>query len=89
MSDATPEPTRILLVRHGETAWNREQRIQGQIDIDLNAAGEAQARAVRAGLAGHCFAAAYSSDLQRAHDTARPAAEDISQPDSGSAIIQP
>jgi probable phosphoglycerate mutase len=66
---ATPA-TRFCLVRHGETDWNREKRIQGQIDIDLNAAGEAQARALRAGLAAHRFAAAYSSDLLRAWRTA-------------------
>jgi probable phosphoglycerate mutase len=63
--------TRFLLVRHGETDWNGEKRIQGQIDIDLNATGEAQARAVRPGLAAHVFAAAYSSDLRRAWRTAQ------------------
>jgi probable phosphoglycerate mutase len=44
--------TRFCLVRHGETDWNGEKRIQGQIDIDLNARGEAQARAVADGLQG-------------------------------------
>ncbi|MDK9703738.1 MAG: histidine phosphatase family protein [Sulfuritalea sp.] len=63
--------TRFCLVRHGETDWNGEKRIQGQIDIDLNAAGEAQARAVGAGLVAHSFAAAYSSDLLRAWRTAQ------------------
>lgn len=66
--------TRFCLVRHGETDWNGEKRIQGQIDIDLNVRGEAQARAVADGLAGHSFAAAYSSDLRRAWHTARIAA---------------
>lgn len=69
--------TRFCLVRHGETDWNGEKRIQGQIDIDLNAAGEAQARAVRQGLRGHAFAAAYSSDLRRAWSTARIATEGL------------
>lgn len=64
-------PTRFCLVRHGETAWNAERRIQGQIDIHLNEAGEAQAKALGLGLAGHEFAAVYSSDLCRAWDTAR------------------
>jgi probable phosphoglycerate mutase len=63
--------TRFCLIRHGETDWNGEKRIQGQIDIDLNAAGEAQARAVRQGLAAHSFAAVYSSDLLRAWHTAQ------------------
>ena len=63
--------TRFCLVRHGETHWNSEKRIQGQIDIDLNAAGEAQARALQSALAEHSFAAAYSSDLLRAWRTAQ------------------
>jgi len=62
--------TRICLVRHGETSWNSERRIQGQIDIDLNTTGEAQARALRAALSEFRFAAAYSSDLRRAWRTA-------------------
>jgi len=62
--------TRFCLIRHGETDWNGEKRIQGHIDIDLNAAGEGQARALQAGLAAHRFAAAYSSDLKRAWHTA-------------------
>jgi probable phosphoglycerate mutase len=63
--------TRICLVRHGETDWNSERRIQGHIDIDLNPAGEAQARALIRGLADHSFAAVYTSDLLRAWRTAQ------------------
>ena len=39
--------TRLCLVRHGETAWNAEGRVQGQLDIPLSATGLAQAAAVR------------------------------------------
>ncbi|MBI4998493.1 MAG: histidine phosphatase family protein [Rhodocyclales bacterium] len=59
------------MVRHGETDWNVEKRIQGHIDIALNAAGQAQADATAAGLVGHVFHAAYSSDLDRAWQTAQ------------------
>ncbi|MDO8789383.1 MAG: histidine phosphatase family protein [Sulfuritalea sp.] len=69
--------TRLCLIRHGETDWNSEKRIQGQIDIDLNAGGRAQARAVAAGLVGQSFAATYSSDLQRAWHTAQIVATDL------------
>lgn len=63
--------TRFCLIRHGETDWNSEKRVQGQIDIDLNRAGEEQARAAAEGLREHPFAAAYSSDLLRAWRTAQ------------------
>ncbi|OHC67070.1 MAG: hypothetical protein A3H93_11740 [Rhodocyclales bacterium RIFCSPLOWO2_02_FULL_63_24] len=64
------QSTRFCLIRHGETDWNSEKRIQGQIDIGLNTAGESQARALRSALAEHAFAAVYSSDLMRAWRTA-------------------
>jgi probable phosphoglycerate mutase len=66
--------TRFCLVRHGETDWNSEKRVQGQIDIDLNSAGRAQARAVAESLREQRFAAVYSSDLLRAWRTAQIAA---------------
>ena len=64
------EATRICLVRHGETNWNAQQRIQGQIDIGLNAAGLAQAAAAARWLTGQPVVALYSSDLLRARQTA-------------------
>ncbi len=67
--------TRILLVRHGQTAWNREQRIQGHVDIALNDHGVAQARALAQALADESIDAIYSSDLSRAHATAQAVAE--------------
>ena len=65
-----PEPTRIIAIRHGETAWNVSTRIQGQLDIGLNETGRWQAHRVARALAGQPIAALYSSDLLRAWDTA-------------------
>jgi 2,3-bisphosphoglycerate-dependent phosphoglycerate mutase len=65
------------MIRHGETAWNAEGRVQGQTDVPLSAVGEAQARALRAALAGQRFAAAYASDLARVRQTAAPAVADL------------
>ena len=72
---STPQVTLLCLVRHGETDWNAEGRVQGQTDVPLNAAGTAQASAVGAALAGERFAAIYSSDLTRVRQTAQPAAQ--------------
>ena len=66
--------TRLCLVRHGETAWNAEHRVQGQLDVPLSAVGEAQALAAARVLAREAFDAVYSSDLERARKTAEPAA---------------
>ena len=63
-------PTTIVLVRHGETDWNRENRFQGHADTPLNDAGRAQARALALELGRDRFHAVYSSPLLRAHETA-------------------
>lgn len=70
-----PEATRLVVVRHGETAWNVDQRIQGQLDIGLNERGRWQAARVAAALAGEGLEAVYSSDLARAADTAAAIAQ--------------
>ena len=62
--------TRICFIRHGETDWNVEKRIQGQTDVPLNETGHKQALAMAFNAAHHEFHAIYSSDLKRAHDTA-------------------
>jgi 2,3-bisphosphoglycerate-dependent phosphoglycerate mutase len=72
LSDAL---TRIVAVRHGQTAWNAATRIQGQLDIGLDDIGREQARRVAQALAHEAFDAVYASDLQRAADTARAVAE--------------
>ena len=62
---------RFLIVRHGETSWNVEGRIQGHSDVRLSDHGEMQARALARRLADAPIDAAYSSDLVRAAETAR------------------
>jgi probable phosphoglycerate mutase len=62
--------TRILLIRHGETAWNAERRLQGHLDIALNAEGERQAALLANALAGERIDGVISSDLLRARQTA-------------------
>lgn len=66
--------TRFCLVRHGETDWNAQRRIQGNLDLPLNANGIAQASAAARGLAAAGIDAIYSSDLARARQTAEAAA---------------
>jgi 2,3-bisphosphoglycerate-dependent phosphoglycerate mutase len=68
---AAMEATRIIAVRHGETAWNVAARIQGQLDVGLNDTGRWQARRVGEALAAEDIATVYTSDLGRAHETAQ------------------
>lgn len=63
--------TEILLIRHGETDWNAERRMQGHVDIALNAEGLRQARALGQALRGEALDAVFSSDLLRAYHTAQ------------------
>lgn len=67
--------TRILAVRHGETAWNRDTRIQGHTDIALNDHGRWQASQLAQALHAEPIAACYASDLSRARETAQAVAQ--------------
>jgi broad specificity phosphatase PhoE len=69
--------TRLILVRHGQTDWNVEGRYQGQADRPLNVTGRGQARALAELLIGAGVHAIYSSDLQRARQTAEVIARRI------------
>lgn len=69
------DATRIIAIRHGETAWNVDTRIQGHLDIPLNDTGLWQAQRVATALAGEPLAAIYASDLKRADATARAIAQ--------------
>ena len=78
MTGAAPDPAapvpappvqRVVLVRHGETAWSRSGRHTGRSDIPLDPEGEAQARRLRDRLRGWSFAEVLFSPLQRARST--------------------
>ena len=66
--------TRLCLVRHGETAWNAEHRVQGQLDLPLNEVGHRQARCLAQALKDEKFDLLYASDLSRTRQTAAPSA---------------
>lgn len=74
------QATRIIAIRHGETAWNVDTRLQGHLDIELNPTGREQARRLALALAHEPISAIYSSDLQRAWETARAIAIATGQP---------
>ncbi len=61
---------RLFLVRHGETAWNKDEVFRGQFDVELNEYGLEQARLTAEALSGLELAAVYTSPLSRAYDTA-------------------
>jgi len=84
MQSAAPL-TRLVLIRHGETDWNRSRRIQGQLDIPLNAVGQAQAESLTQAFNAAQSAdtnpvAVYASPLERAITTAQPLAQQLMLP---------
>lgn len=68
------EATRIIAIRHGQTAWNAEMRMQGQLDTALDALGRWQAQQLAQALAHESIDAIVASDLSRAMQTAAPLA---------------
>ena len=64
-------PTRLILIRHGETAWNRQKRYCGSVDIGLNGTGRRQAKRLKRRLKGEKIEKVYSSGRLRALQTAR------------------
>ena len=67
--------TQIILIRHGETVWNQQRRMQGHSDSPLSETGLRQAQLLARRLKEIAFSALYSSDSGRAHHTARSVAE--------------
>ncbi|MBS0649147.1 MAG: histidine phosphatase family protein [Verrucomicrobia bacterium] len=61
----------LHIIRHGQTDWNAEKRLQGHIDIPLNERGKAEAEIIAEEFKNHALGAIYSSPLQRAHTTAQ------------------
>ena len=62
---------KLILIRHGETAWNREKKVQGLSDIELSETGVRQAHRLALSLKDEKIEAIYASPLKRAHETAR------------------
>jgi uncharacterized phosphatase len=72
--------TRFAIVRHGQTDWNLQKRIQGSTDIPLNSRGRAQAAETGSRLRGPAWTAVVTSPLLRAHESARIIAGEIDHP---------
>ena len=73
------QATRVLAIRHGETDWNVDGRIQGQLDVALNAMGRWQVHRLALAVADEGIAAVYASDLLRAFETAQAVARGCGQ----------
>src|ERR1700712_2452823 len=82
--------TSLYLVRHGETDWNAQRRIQGSTDIPLNATGRAQAATAGGILARREWDGIYASPLSRAFETASIIAGEVGlgEPTTIAAIVE-
>jgi broad specificity phosphatase PhoE len=69
--------TRFILVRHGETEWNRNERFRGRADLSLNENGHRQAEAAALKLKGRDAAAIYASPMKRTLETADPISREL------------
>ena len=72
--------TELILIRHGETDWNRELRFQGHVDVPLNAVGLEQAQRLAGRLASEPAHGVYASDLLRTQQTAQPLSQQLGLP---------
>lgn len=84
--DDEPQATRVIAMRHGETAWNVASRVQGQLDVPLNEQGEWQVKRLARAVGDEGIGRIYSSDLLRAWQTAAAVAEQLGltvTPDTG------
>ena len=77
MSAPAITPRQIILIRHGQTAWNKEQVFRGRTDLPLDETGRRQAEAIRDTLAGEAISQVVCSPLVRAVETARPLADSL------------
>lgn len=75
MKQPNEDRTRIVVIRHGETEWNRVERFRGRINVPLNEKGHRQALAVARRLSSWHIEAIHSSPLERALQTAQPLAD--------------
>lgn len=80
MTTQTSTTTELILIRHGETDWNRELRFQGHIDVPLNDTGHEQARRLGLRLQGEPVQYVVCSDLMRTQQTTAPSAQLLGLP---------
>lgn len=78
--DHGEQGTRVLAIRHGETAWNVDGRIQGQLDVPLNEMGRWQVHRLALAVSDERISAIYSSDLLRAYETAEAVSRGCDRP---------
>lgn len=73
--------SKLVLIRHGESQWNLENRFTGWVDVDITAKGEAEAKAAGEKLKGIKFHVAFSSVLKRANHTLEIVLQTLGQTD--------